>query len=267
MAACVTITACTTQRTSEGGSASTTATSSTSVPTTTLPPTTSTSTSTTSTTSSTTTTTTTLPWQQFPTYDPEPLPTGEVPVISRVDTTDPVVFITLDDGFARDPAVIDLLREHGAVVTMFPVPGYVDEDPDYFREVASLGGSVNSHTMHHVDLTGLSLARQTDEFCSSFDSLRDTFGSTGVFVRPPFGNLDLNTRRAAARCGARAIVLWRVVASEGYLSTWGDQPIHPGDIILMHFRPTLYWDLLMVFNELDRLGLTSARLEDYLVTE
>ena len=149
---------------------------------------------------------------------------------------------------------------------MFPVPGYVDEDPNFFRAVAALGGSVNSHTMHHVDLRGLSLDRQTTEICSSFDYIRDTFGESGMFMRPPFGTFDSTTRRAAARCGVKAIITWRVVASEGYLTTWGDQPIQPGDIILMHFRPTLYWDLLMVFNELDRLGLTPARLDDYLVT-
>jgi hypothetical protein len=68
-----------------------------------------------------------------------------------------------------------------------------------------------------------------------------------------------------AECGGVAIISWRVTASEGILSTWGDQPIHRGDVILMHFRPTLYDDLLMVFANLDALGLTTARLEDYLV--
>lgn len=207
----------------------------------------------------------TLPWQRFPLGEVEPLVPGEVITVSKIDTDDPVVFITIDDGFYRDPRVPELLRRAGAVVDLFPVPAYVAEDPDYFREIAALGGSVNSHTMSHRDLRGLSLATQTNEICSSMDSLEATFGSVGPFVRTPFGAWDDSTPTAVARCGGVAIVSWRVTASEGILSTWGDQPIQRGDIILMHFRPTLYDDLLMVFAHLYGLGLTTARLEDYLV--
>ena len=231
-------------------------------------PTTTSALSTTSTAATTTvvaSTTTTMPWQRFPLSEVEPLVPGEVITVSKIDTDDPVVFITIDDGFYRDPRVPGLLRDAGAVVNLFPVPGYVDEDPDYFREIAALGGSVNSHTMRHRDLRGLSLAAQVDEICSSMDYLRSVFGSAGPFVRPPWGVWDGNTAQAVAQCGGVAIVSWRVTASEGILSTWGDQPIQRGDIILMHFRPTLYDDLLMVFAHLYGLGLTTARLEDYLV--
>lgn len=239
----------------------TTTTSSTVPPTTSAPPTSSIAATTTVAAS----TTTTMPWQRFPLSEVEPLVPGEVVTVSKIDTDDPVVFITIDDGFSRDPRVPELLRQAGAVVNMFPVPGYVDEDPDYFREIAALGGSVNSHTMRHRDLRGLSLAAQVDEICSSMDYLRSVFGSAGPFVRPPWGVWDGNTAQAVAQCGGVAIVSWRVTASEGILSTWGDQPIQRGDIILMHFRPTLYDDLLMVFAHLYGLGLTTARLEDYLV--
>ncbi|MFM7045952.1 MAG: polysaccharide deacetylase family protein, partial [Ilumatobacteraceae bacterium] len=207
----------------------------------------------------------TLPWQRFPLGEVEPLVPGEVITVSKIDTDDPVVFITIDDGFYRDPRVPELLRKAGAVVDLFPIPGYVDEDPDYFREIASLGGSVNSHTMRHRDLRELSLGSQVDEICSSMDYIERVFGSVGPFVRPPFGAWDDSTPSAVARCGGVAIVSWRVTASEGILSTWGDRPIQRGDIILMHFRPTLYDDLLMVFAHLYGLGLTTARLEDYLV--
>src|SRR4051812_48960097 len=73
-------------------------------------------------------TTTTLP---APT--PVPIQGGSVaPIISRVPPPNPVVFFTIDDGLVRDPAVIDFLRDRRIPVTMFPVPGYVREDPAYF---------------------------------------------------------------------------------------------------------------------------------------
>jgi peptidoglycan-N-acetylglucosamine deacetylase len=43
------------------------------------------------------------------------------------------VFFTIDDGLVRDLAVIDFLRDRRIPVTMFPVPGYVREDPGVLR--------------------------------------------------------------------------------------------------------------------------------------
>jgi peptidoglycan/xylan/chitin deacetylase (PgdA/CDA1 family) len=37
-------------------------------------------------------------------------PGGLIPVLTRIDTTDPVVFITIDDGSDKDPRVLDVLK-------------------------------------------------------------------------------------------------------------------------------------------------------------
>jgi hypothetical protein len=39
--------------------------------------------------------------------------------------------------------------------------------------------------------------------------------------------------------------------------------IHPGDIILMHFRPAFTSDVLAALNAIHNAGLTPALLEDY----
>src|SRR6266576_2208121 len=94
--------------------------------------------STTTSTSSTTTTTTTT--TILPT--PVAIQGGSVaPIISRVPTSTPVVFFTIDDGQVRDPAVIDFLRDHHIPVTMFPIPAYVHQDQAYFDAIHSLGAS------------------------------------------------------------------------------------------------------------------------------
>ena len=75
--------------------------------------------------------------------------------ISRVPTTNPVVFFTIDDGMVRDPAVIDFLRDHHVPVTIFPIPAYVHQDPAYFDAIHSLGASAQDHTVTHPDLRKL----------------------------------------------------------------------------------------------------------------
>jgi peptidoglycan/xylan/chitin deacetylase (PgdA/CDA1 family) len=48
------------------------------------------------------------------------LPKGRLaPVIYRVATTQPVVFLTIDDGWVRDPQVINFIRDHQLPATVF----------------------------------------------------------------------------------------------------------------------------------------------------
>ncbi|MEI7622572.1 MAG: polysaccharide deacetylase family protein, partial [Actinomycetes bacterium] len=108
--------------------AETTTVAPTTAPSTTLPP----------------TTTTTKAWPKTP-VNPIP-PAGAVPVISRVATSDPVVFLTIDDGNVRDPRIPELLAEFNVPATLFMNEGPFLADPNYFLQVAASGGSINSHT-------------------------------------------------------------------------------------------------------------------------
>lgn len=207
------------------------------------------------------TTTTVTGWQRFPIDEVEP--TTGTPVLRRVDTTDPVVFITIDDGYSRDPRVPDLLAEHGATATLFPVSGVVRAEPEYFGRFLALGGTVNSHTIYHDHLPDLDPATQRREICGAAQSIANNLGEVGPFFRPPYGEWNSDTVRAARSCRLRAVVLWSVSVNKGLIATHGG-PVKAGDIILLHFREELYTDLQALFAELDRLGLSVARLEDYL---
>ena len=211
-----------------------------------------------------TTTSTTLVWQQFPIAPVTPLAPRTIRTFSRIDTTDPVVFLTIDDGFVRDPRVPELLEQRQVPATLFLISGSIQQDPEYFRRFLALGGSINTHTRRHAYLPGMSLADQQDEICGATETIERNYGSAGYFFRPPRGESDENTMAAACACGARARILWRVTVHKGVIDTWGTRPIMAGDIIILHFLSTTYDSLLVLFAELDRLGLTVARLEDYL---
>ena len=212
----------------------------------------------------TTSTTTIPPWQRYPVGTVLPLPARTITYFNKVNTTDRVVFLTMDDGFVRDPRVPQLLAEHHAPVTMFLISGSLAADPQYFRSILDLGGSLNSHTLRHAYLPNMDEAAQQAEICGMRDQITRTFGSAGWFFRPPRGEYTADTFTAARACGIRGMILWRVTVTDGVISTWGDAPIQPGDIILVHFLKSTYDSLTALFAELDRLGLTVARLEDYL---
>ncbi len=212
----------------------------------------------------TTTTIPIAPWTLYPSAPVAPLRPNTIRSYSKINTTDPVVFLTIDDGFIRDPRVPELLAQHQAPATLFLIAGSLAKDPEYFRKFLDLGGSINTHTLQHAHLPGMTPEDQTFQICGMVSTIEATYGSVGYFFRPPRGESDDNSLAAARSCGVRAMILWRVSVSDNQINTWGTRPIMPGDIILLHFLSNTYDSLVMLFAELNRLGLKVARLEDYL---
>jgi peptidoglycan/xylan/chitin deacetylase (PgdA/CDA1 family) len=233
------------------------------VPTTTAPPTT---------TLAPTTTTTTPPLRvpglgllPQPTPTPVPLPpTGSAPVFSRIPTTNKVIFLGIDDGIVRDPAVADLLKQANIPFMMFLVQGEADAGVDYFRQLQQYGGVVEAHTINHPDLTKVSASQLQTEVCGTLDDFQTQFGRRPTLFRPPYGNTNANVQAVAASCGFKAVVLWKGSTNDGRFDLQEGTQLTPGDIVLMHFRTDLLANLQRVFAVCKQQGFAIASLEDYL---
>lgn len=218
------------------------------------------STSTASTTTSSTTTTTI--WPRTPA---KPLPAAApIPVLSRIDTTDPVVFLTIDDGAVRDPRVADLFERAKIPVALFLTEGNFLADPAYFLRVASGGGSINSHTRSHTKLTTLGETQQRNEVCGMRDVIAKHVLVPGHLFRSPYGVQNATTQKVAASCGINAILFWRAAINDGRVQFQQGTTLRPGDIVLSHFRPDLYEGIVAFLFEAGRAGLTVAPIENYL---
>lgn len=195
----------------------------------------------------------------------EPLVTvdGLAPVITRVATTDPVVFLTIDDGHTRSPELAEVLAGLDVPTTLFLNDGPVTRDAGFFRSLP--GATVESHTRSHTDLRGLPEPAQRAEICGNADTIAGAFGRRPVLFRPPYGNHDDATRRAAAACGMAALVLWEETVNGGTVSYRSTPRLRAGDIVLFHFRPGLAGELHQTIRRIEAAGLRVARLEDYLV--
>jgi peptidoglycan/xylan/chitin deacetylase (PgdA/CDA1 family) len=140
-----------------------------------------------------------------------------------------------------------------------------DEDPAYFAALEGQGATVEAHTVDHAMLKGRSYGFQHDEICNSADRLGFMFGQRPTLFRAPGGSYDQTTLQAAADCGMHGVFFWREAVNNGELQFQRpDHVVHPGDIILMHFRDTFVEDFLAAVNGIAASGLTPARLEDYI---
>ena len=183
-------------------------------------------------------------------------------IIYRVGVKQPVVFITIDDGWTRDPRVVALVRNTRLPVSLFLIQTPATRGEQYFQSLEGAGAKIEDHTKDHPDLTALSYSLQRAEICSPLSPFTSMFHRQPTLFRPPYGRWNQLTLRAAAACGVGAVVLWDAVMSGGKFATIGG--LKPGDIILLHFRPTLYTDLVDLMNIIRAHRLGVGQLEDYL---
>ncbi|WP_405491737.1 polysaccharide deacetylase family protein [Streptomyces sp. NBC_00096] len=189
---------------------------------------------------------------------------GLPPVVSHVPTGEKVVFITIDDGWVHDPAVAQTLVDQRIPASLFLLPGATSYDTQYFTGLVDQGRvSVENHTVNHPDLTALDAAGKDAEVCGAGEQLTAAFGKEPKLLRPPYGAVNDDVRLAAKACGVKALITWTYD-----FTTWSETPATPrlqaGDIVLLHFTPTLGADLKRALDAAKAAGLKPAALMPHL---
>ncbi|MFH8254352.1 polysaccharide deacetylase family protein [Streptomyces roseolus] len=198
---------------------------------------------------------------------------GLPPVFTTVPTKEKIVFLTIDDGAEKDPELIRMMADLDIPYSAFLSDYVVSDDYPYFarmRKSQPRGVALHNHTLNHKYLPGLSYARQKREICGMQDVIEKKYGERPELFRPPYGNYNEDTLRAAKACGVKAVPLWASEAFPDHMEwrEW-DRDLHPGDIVLSHFRGEEEWkggmpDMIRrVMNVITSKGYAVAKLEDY----
>ncbi|MEU4079810.1 polysaccharide deacetylase [Streptomyces venezuelae] len=198
---------------------------------------------------------------------------GLPPVFTTVPTKQKVVFLTIDDGAEKDPELLRMMKELRIPYSAFLSDYVVKDDYGYFARMQKSqesGVSLHNHTLNHRYLPGLSYSQQKREICGMQDVIEKRFGKRPPLFRPPYGNYNEDTLRAAKSCGVKAVPLWASEAFPDHMEwrEW-DRDLHPGDIVLTHFRGKGDWKGTMpdmirrVMNVITSKGYAVAKLEDY----
>ena len=190
---------------------------------------------------------------------------GLAPLVRRITVDKPYVFLTMDDGAVQDPDALKLMQQNGTHPVLFLNQKYVKGHEAYFKQILdATGATLGDHTVDHPNLKGKPYEFQRKEICDDADDFQRGLGVRPSLFRPPFGNYDQNTLRAAAACGMRAVVLWTAAVNDGHVQFQAGDKLKPGDIVLMHFRTTFVEDFTAFLNRAKQDGLTPVPLEDFL---
>jgi peptidoglycan-N-acetylglucosamine deacetylase len=184
--------------------------------------------------------------------------------ISRVETDEPAIAITFDDGPHPEftPMLLRLLSSYAARGTFFCLGRYAEKYPAVIRQAAEAGHCIANHTYNHASMPTIESRERRKELRMCSQALRPY---EQPFFRPPYGHQSIGSHIDAHRLGYQ-VIGWDVSGGD-----WSDKSaewmaermisrIRKGSILILHDRLSCapnqaYFDRLPMIEAL-RLVLT-----------
>jgi peptidoglycan/xylan/chitin deacetylase (PgdA/CDA1 family) len=157
----------------------------------------------------------------------------------RVETNEPLVALSFDDGPAADhtPDVLEILSRHKAHATFFLIGNRAVGHPELVRRLRSEGHEIGNHYFS-IQST---LRATDDEFVANLMHTEEVLGLAGPLklFRPPGGRIRSSQSRLAQERGYR-VVLGSAYPYDGsrppsaYIQLLVTKNLAPGVIIILH---------------------------------
>ncbi len=148
-----------------------------------------------------------------------------LPKLVRGSHLEKKLLLTFDDGPhpASTLGLLKILHDEGVPATFFVIGKMVEKRPDLLRAIQKAGQTIANHTFSHVTMIRLPEDEQRTEYRANNDIVRKITGQGMTFCRPPGGDYDASTIRAAQAEGLTTVL-------------WTDDPgdfANPGDGIVL----------------------------------
>lgn len=166
---------------------------------------------------------------------------GVLDITLRQDGAEGVA-ITFDDGPHPQgtPAVLETLREAGAVATFFLAGEQVERRPALVAEIVAAGHRVELHCHRHRNQLRLTPRDLLDDAERARAAIEEAGGQEVRDYRPPYGIFSGAGLRAVRRRGWRPVLWsrwgkdWRRKATPASITARATAGIAAGDILLLH---------------------------------
>lgn len=158
-------------------------------------------------------------------------------------TEEKVIYLTMDCGFdnTETEPILDILKKNDVKATFFVTSMFYDARPDLIRRMIDEGHRIGSHSINHLNMTTLDLAKQEEEIMDVVKKLKKDFDYDCRLFRYPEGQFSDQSLALVNNLGLKS-VFW----SYAYNDFSDVQPpvqesyekavkyIHPGAIYLLH---------------------------------
>jgi peptidoglycan-N-acetylglucosamine deacetylase len=177
----------------------------------------------------------------YPTLSPNSQWWG--PVVTRLATTEPHVWLTIDDGPDPDdtPSILDLLDSHEARATFFVKGSLASKHPELIREIVNRGHEIGNHSHTHPSASFWCLwpSRLAREIDTATEAISEAGGGRPARFRAPVGMKNFWVHPLLAKRGMRLIGWsdrgWDTVSRDpGRVTERLVRNLRPGAILLAH---------------------------------
>lgn len=187
----------------------------------------------------------------------------------RIKTTDPVIYLTFDDGPHPEITswVLEELSKFSAKATFFCVGENILKYPDTFNSILTGGHSIGNHSMHHMNgwktndekyLNDIAECQTTIDNNSSLVNRHSSF-----LLRPPYGRM-----KPAQYTHLRdkyTIIMWDVLSGDFDPALSQEKCLNnsiaksrPGSIVVFHDSEKAFdklkWVLPKYLDEMSKAG-------------
>lgn len=202
----------------------------------------------------------------IPDYQLPPIVGGLAPVITKIPTKHPIVFLTIDDGNIKTLESVKLMAEYDYPASLFLTRNTIADNPAFFNAFKAQGSLVENHTVtHNINMVRQwGYQQQLDDIVGMQEYAVQQYGRKPTLFRPPGGAYSNAMRQAVAAAGLKAVVTWEAKANAGKMDYQVGNSLRPGDIVLMHFRAEFAADLAAFRAAQLAAGLEVVLLEDFL---
>jgi peptidoglycan-N-acetylglucosamine deacetylase len=161
--------------------------------------------------------------------------------VMRVQTHDPVVALTYDDG--PEPTetldLLDVLAERGVRATFFVLSDRVEAHPEIVARMLREGHEIELHGIDHTDLTTVPPQEALRRLRTAKQRIEAVTRQRIRYYRPTYGRVNVPTFTGARVLGMD-VVIWSAWAQDWYDAPAAEvadravRALHPGAIVLLH---------------------------------
>lgn len=109
-------------------------------------------------------------------------------LISNIETTDKVVYLTFDDGPTKETSkIIDLLEELNVKATFFLIGNNIEKNMEDAKLIVENGHDVGNHTYSHSRMVFKSHSFVKGEIDKTNNLIKSLGYEKDIFFRPPYG--------------------------------------------------------------------------------
>lgn len=129
----------------------------------------------------------------------------------KINTTEPIIYLTFDDGPDPKPTrfVLDTLLQYHAKATFFCVGENIQKHRKIAQEIINQGHVLANHTMNH--LKGWQTSH--DDYVKNTNKCQETLEeySTSSLFRPPYGRITKRQTKSLKEAGYE-IIMWDLIS-------------------------------------------------------